>query len=306
MTLLRPLSKATSRVTRVAIVAAWIVQTGFLLKSVAAGTGGALATDLAQYGGSARWHGVYYRGEKIGFTVEQTRETPEGYDLEEDGRLQMSLLGATTSAKLRTVAHVDRSFGLRSFSFSLDPGTGPLEIAGVLTGGTRLDLTIRSPPGTRTETRQLPEPPLLSLNLPRRLAAEGLATGKHLELMVFDPATLRNAPMAVDIRGREVVVVSSRPVPTFRVETRLGGITSTSFVTEVGEVVREESPAGFFTVRETRNEALAASVPGAVQADLLEAAAVVPEGGPPIDDPASVDRLRLEPMSAERSESPIV
>ena len=31
-----------------------------------------LATDLARYGSAARWRGVYYRGEKIGFTVGQT------------------------------------------------------------------------------------------------------------------------------------------------------------------------------------------------------------------------------------------
>jgi transglutaminase-like putative cysteine protease len=298
VTLFRPFSQATSRVTRLAILVAWGVQSVFLLRSVAQGSGVSLAADLARYGGGARWRGIYYRGEKIGFSVEQTVETPEGYDLEEDGRLQMSLLGATTSAKLRTVAHVDRAFGLRSFSFSLDPGTGPVTIEGTVRGKA-LDLTLRSPSGVRRETRVLDEPPLLSLNLPRTLAAGGLAPGKHLEVMIFDPATLRNAPMTLDVKGREVVVVASRPVPTYRVESRLGGVASTSFVTEVGEVVREESPSGFFTVKETRDEALAASVPGAVQSDLLAAAAVVPDGGPPIDDPASVDRLRLRLSGAE-------
>ncbi len=33
---------------------------------------GNLATDLARYGSSAQWRGVYYRGEKSGFTVSQT------------------------------------------------------------------------------------------------------------------------------------------------------------------------------------------------------------------------------------------
>jgi transglutaminase-like putative cysteine protease len=292
VTLIRPLSKAESRVTRVAILAAFAVQMGFLFHSVAADSGVALAADLARYGGSARWHGVYYRGEKIGFTVEQTRETPEGYDLEEDGRLQMSLLGASTAAKLRTIAHVDRTFSLKSFSFSLDPGTGPVEIRGTL-NGKLLGLEVRTPSGVRTESRLLAEAPLLSLNLPRRLAAQGLSAGKHLEVMVFDPATLRNATMSLDVKGREVIEIESRPVPTFRVETRFSGVTSTSFVTEVGEVVREESPSGFFTVKETREQALSAAASGGVQSDMLEAAAVVPEGGPPIDDPVAVDRLRL-------------
>ena len=52
-----------------------------------------LATDLARYGTTAQWRGVYYRGEKIGFTVSQVERTDDGFELLEDGRLQFSLLG---------------------------------------------------------------------------------------------------------------------------------------------------------------------------------------------------------------------
>ena len=67
-----------------------------------------LATDLARYGSTAQWRGVYYRGEKIGFTVSQVERTDDGFELREDGRLQFALLGATTAAILRTSATVDR------------------------------------------------------------------------------------------------------------------------------------------------------------------------------------------------------
>ena len=75
-----------------------------------------MATDLARYRSAATWRGVYYRGEKIGFTVSQTVPTSDGFDLEESGRLQMSLLGATTAATIRTTAHVDKNFALRGFA----------------------------------------------------------------------------------------------------------------------------------------------------------------------------------------------
>src|SRR5436190_16928960 len=95
-----------------------------------------LATDLARYGTAAQWRGVYYRGEKLGFTVSQTVPTADGFELQEDGQLQMSLMGATTAARIRTTAQVDRAFVLRSFEFSLDPGTGPIKIAGRVNGKT--------------------------------------------------------------------------------------------------------------------------------------------------------------------------
>ena len=146
-----------------------------------------LATDLARYGSTAVWRGVYYRGEKIGFTVSQTTRTDDGFELQEDGRLQMLLLGQDTAATIRTTARVDTSFMLRSFDFSLDPGTGPITVKGSLDrpgqpgGSYRLTLAIDSGGGTRTETRELPEAPVLSLNLSRLLANGGLVPGTSTE-----------------------------------------------------------------------------------------------------------------------------
>lgn len=265
---------------------------GFLVREVLRASPVALAADIAHYGGSAHWKGVYYRGEKIGFTVGQTSPEGDGYELREDGRLQINLLGAATNVSLTTVARVDREFALRSFSFSLDPGTGPTEIVGTVVGR-RLDLLIRTRSGERRETRHLEAPPALQLNLPRRLAAEGLREGQRLTLPVFDPATLKNAPLELTVVGREVVEAASRPVPAFKVLSRFAGIESSSWVTETGEVVREESPLGLIVVKETRDEAQARAISGDVQSDMLEAAAIVPTPRRRIDDARSVLRLRV-------------
>jgi hypothetical protein len=257
-----------------------------------------LAADLAQYGTSAQWRGVYYRGEKIGFTVGQTAANADGFELTEDGRLQMSLLGATTVARLHTRAQVDRAFALRSFEFSLDPGTGPIGVSGTV-DGRRLALTISSPSGTRTEERTLSADPALTLNVPRRLAGAGLTPGARHEFSVFDPATLQNAPMVVEVGKREVVNVEDRPLPAFRVQMHFSGLSVNAWVTDTGEVVREESPMGIIVVRETRERATSLAVPGRIQADLLEAAAVVPETKQRIDQPRLVRRLRLRIEGAE-------
>jgi transglutaminase-like putative cysteine protease len=251
-----------------------------------------LATDLARYGTEAQWRGVYYRGEKIGFTVSQTLPTDEGFELQEDGRLQMSLLGATTPAAIRTTARVDRTFALRSFDFSLDPGTGPVQVSGTL-DGLNLTLAITSGGSMRTEVRTLEEPPALMLSLARRLAAEGLSEGARHQWTMFDPATMRNAPVTVEVGGRELVRNGDRPIPAFRVALSFAGLQTTSWVTDTGEVVREESPMGLLTVAESQARAVALAVPRNVQVDLLEASAVVPVGKQRIEEPRDVKRLRL-------------
>src|ERR1043165_9711344 len=294
MRVFRPLPRGLSRSLSALVVMAWLGQMGLLYRSIQASTTN-LASDLSRYGQTAQWRGVYSRGDKIGFMVGQTLPTADGYEIQEDGRLQMTLLGATSAARLHTAVQVDKAFEVRSFQFSMDPGTGPIEIGGTV-DGRRLQLTVKTPSGTRTETRELPERPALSLNLSRRLAAEGLAPGKHIETTVFDPATLRNEIMVIEVQAREVVRAANRPVPAFKVLTRYAGITSTSWVTDTGEVVREESPLGFLVVKETPETATALSVPGDLQMDMLENAAVVPSPPRRIDDPSSVEKLvvRLE------------
>ena len=290
--LLRPLPAPAARLLSALVVVAWLLQMGVLVRRAFSSTPLALAADLASYGSSAHWRGIYYRGDKIGFSVGQTTPKGDGYEIREDARLQMNLVGATTAVRMTSRAVVDRAFALQSFSFSLDPGTGPTEIEGSLRG-LRLDLVIRNSAGERRESRTLAEPPALALNLPRALAARGLEPGQRHVVSVFDPATLSNTQMTVEIQAREIVRAAGRPVPAFRVEAQMAGVTLRSWITDVGEVVREESPMGLQVVRETQQQAQALAVPGAVQADMLEASALVPARPRRIDDTRTVARLRI-------------
>jgi len=293
-----------SRLFSFLVVAAWLAQMGLLVRrAYLEASPAALAADLERYGSAAQWKGVYYRGTKIGFTVSQTSVEPGGYALQEDGRLQMNLLGATTAVRIHTQVHVDKSFSLKTFSFSLDPGTGATEVQGILEGK-RLELTVKTPTGSRTESRELTEPPALAMNLPRLLAAQGLSPGQRLAVSVFDPATMRNAAMTLEVRKREVVQAGGRPVPAFRVESRFAGITSTSWITDTGEVVREESPMGLIVVRERPDRATALAVPGSIQTDMLETAAIAPTPSRRIDDPLAVERLRVRLEGAEAFAGP--
>jgi hypothetical protein len=254
-----------------------------------------LAIDLARYGTTAEWRGIYYRGEKIGFTVRQVEQKDDGFELQEDGRLQMSLLGAITPARMRTTARVDRSFGLKSFDFLLDPGTGPTEIRGTV-NGLELTVTVTTSAGSTSDVRRLDEPPMLSLNLGRRLAASGLTAGARYTWMMFDPATLRNSPVVVQIGKREIVRSSSEnvgtiSVPAFRVEMEFSGLHTTSWVTDTGEVLAEHSPLGLVTRRETARTAQ--TMYAMVRTDLLGGSAVVPQMKQRIDEPRNVRRLRM-------------
>ena len=105
--------------------------------------------------------------------------------------------------------------------------------------------------------------------------------------------------MTLEVRSREIVFAAGRPVPAFLVEGRFAGVKTRSWITDVGEVVREESAMGLLVVRETAAQAQALAVPGSIQADLLQAAALTPLKPVRIDDPATVARLRVRLTGAE-------
>jgi transglutaminase-like putative cysteine protease len=299
--IVKPLPRIITRPVTILILAAWVVSLSALVNKSYGSASTNLATDLARYGSNATWRGVYYRGEKIGFTVSQTLPTDEGFELQEDGRLQMLLFGAASAATVHTTARVDRNFALQTFEFSLDPGTGPVKVAGRVepsaTSGAavpQLTIHVASSDGTsRRETRELPEWPVLSMNLSRMLAGGQLVPGSEIRRTIFDPATLRTAPVTVRIGEREIVRnEGQRPIPAFRVDMEFQGLRTTSWVTDTGDVVREESPMGLITVRESREQAQSLAVPTNVQVDLLQAAAVVPEGLPQrIDEARDVRRI---------------
>ncbi len=311
MTLFRPIPRRVARVLSSAVLLAWVVTMGFVLaRTYAQARSLNLATDLARYGTAAEWRGVYYRGEKIGFSVSQTTPKGDGFEVEEDARLQMSLLGATTPATVKTTATLDQNFSLQAFTFSLDPGTGPVQISGRVSG-THVSVTIRTASGTQSIERDLQDAPVLSLNLPRRLAAEGFKPGTRKQVLVFDPATLRNEAATIDVGKREIVRLESplavragsgqftriptTSIPAFRLDMTFAGIKTTSWVTDTGDVVREESQMGLMSQREPPDVARRIAIGRVAQTDLLEAAAVAPANATNrrIDDPRNVRALRM-------------
>ncbi|HEY7185302.1 MAG TPA: transglutaminase-like domain-containing protein [Vicinamibacterales bacterium] len=300
-TFFRPLSRAVTRPISILVLMAWIATMAVLVqRSYVEASPGTLATDLARYGPTATWRGVYYRGEKIGFTVSQTTRIDGGFELQEDGRLQMLLLGQDTAATIRTTARVDAEFMLRDFEFSLDPGTGPVIVKGRLdrTANTshpyRLTLAITSGGATRSETHDLSDAPVLSLNLSRILASRRLVPGTRYQWNVLDPATLQNAPMTVRVGERSVVRASDTSVPAFRVESEFQGLRTISWVTDTGDIVREESPLGLMTVLESPERARGMAIPERMQGDLLRTSAIVPTMRGRIDEPRDVRRLRVQ------------
>ena len=220
MNLLRPLPRRFTRLATFLVLCAWIATMAVLVHRALLEASPNFSSNLPRYGSSAEWRGVYYRGEKIGFTVSQTVPTDDGFELQEDGRLQMSLLGATQRRRrFERRAQVDREFAVRTFEFSLDPGTGGTTVRADGRGTGGCTLAISTGAGTHEEDRELAEMPVLPLNFARRLADARPQARRALQWTIFDPATLRNSPVTIEVgQARARARRTGAAVPAFRVE----------------------------------------------------------------------------------------
>ena len=169
----------------------------------------------------------------------------------EEGQLQMSLLGATTAAAMRTSARVDASFELKSFEFSLDPGTGAIKVHGTVerpspsSAARRVTVEIASGGDTRTQVIELAEPPAMTLNFSRMLANAGLVPGSTAQMDDVRPGDADQC--AGRSRRREPRSGQGRRYERARrsaCEMTFKGLQTMAWVTDTGEVVREESPLG--------------------------------------------------------------
>ena len=67
-----PIPRPITRPLSIVVLIGWAAVMAVLVNRSYLHASANLATDLARYGSSAQWRGVYYRGEKLGFTVSQT------------------------------------------------------------------------------------------------------------------------------------------------------------------------------------------------------------------------------------------
>jgi hypothetical protein len=85
-------------------------------------------------------------------------------------------------------------------------------------------------------------------------------------------------------------------IPAFKLDMTFAGLHTTSWVTDTGEVIKEESPLGFSSVRESPEDARRLSGRGSAGAALIESAAIVPKWTTKkrVDDSRDVRRVSIK------------
>lgn len=236
------------------------------------------------------WWGVYYQGEKIGFTSQSIEPNQNGYQLRDESLLRLNLLGTTQRASTRLAMAVDKEWVLKDFDFELLSNDVRFQSRGKVIPG-QLQLEIESAGHISKQIIALTQPPYLAAALKPLVATQQLEPGKEHFFTIFDPATLADQITSVVIEAREHILVGDQKVPAIRLRQRFKGISVVSWVDGNGRTLKEESPGGFALRLEAPPQAKSFADSRAVPLDLIARASIAV--GESILQPQSRSKLRL-------------
>jgi hypothetical protein len=235
----------------------WFVMLGLLLERTYFRPTSVIALDAITEEGvraSDEWFGIYQQGNKIGYAHTRIVPEEETYRLYEESELDILALGSTQRVKTIINSYTTRNFLLKYFDFTMHSDMTTLSVKGAVIGN-KLVLDITTGGQTRTERIPLASPPYLSPNIKPALLLLGLEPGKQYRFPLFNPATMSTEDATILVESRERIKIGDREETLYRLKESFQGMETTTWITQDGETIKEESALGFVLLKETREEA---------------------------------------------------
>jgi len=229
--------------------------------------------------------GVYFNNERIGYV--QNRFAPADHNsflLRQQAKLRLNILGETHPVNMEVSAHLDRGYLLQDFEFSLQSPFYAMQATGKVSGD-RVSFSLSTGKETVHDVVRLAAPPFLATNQRGYLLKKNLQGGDKVRIAFFDPVSLSGKETVLEYRGREKILIKGRIHQLHHFVELFSGLRINSWLDDEGQVVKEESPAGFVFLREPKFKAMDIK---STPSELLSSVSVAPMGRLP----KNVDRLQ--------------
>ena len=201
-----------------------------------------------------QWMGVYYKGEKIGYAGRKIEKKEEGYKVSELLKMRLNVMDTQKEIETITNACLDSGLRLKSFDFVLKSDANMI-IRGRVEDK-NLNVEIETPGAKSEKVIHLKDAPSLNLSVIPDILKQGLKTGRKFNMAIIDPATLTQENMFIEVTGKEPITAMGIKQNAFKVKGAFKGTEFLMWLTEKGEVLREESPMGFTLIKEAKENAM--------------------------------------------------
>ena len=233
------------------------------------------------------FQGIYFKDSKIGYVETHYLPAGDSFRIEQQASMHLNISGQVHPIDLRLSALVSADSTLQSFDFDFSSLFYRMKAEGTVAGN-RVQFTLDTGSSTINDLLELQSPPLLSTSRRRYLLKDGIETGDKVSVPWFDPVSLSAKTSTIEYRGREQVLVLDRVFHLHRFTEYFSGARINSWLDDEGNVIKEESPAGFVFIQEPE---FRAKTVASKSTEILSALAVKP-GAPMPDNLAGLEVMR--------------
>ncbi len=210
-------------------------------------------SDIPQELYEENWMGAYLHGEKIGYSCRNVTKLSNGYIISEALKVRLKMMGVEKDIETIMDAETDYLFRLSSFVFRLRSDV-PIKIKGRVEGK-KLSATIDTGSISKEQTIRLEEAPYLSFSMIPTILRKGLKPRNKVSLPIIDPTTLSQEYMEITVASKYPIISMGRIQDAYKLKGVFKGIETFLWLTEKGEVLREQSPLGFTLIKESKENA---------------------------------------------------
>jgi len=231
--------------------------------------------QLLEQAAREEYQGVYFRDQKIGYVINQY-QPGKGQTAQVDQKAHMNLnvAGTTHTIDLHLQAALHSDSTLKNFTFEFESPFYRMSASGMV-NGKQVDFTLTTGSNTITDSLPVTGPPIVPTARRGYLIKDGLTKGDRLKVPWFDPVSLTAKDSVVEYWGRDRVQIGGRVHNLHKFTENYGGAWVSLWLSDEGDVMKEESPAGFVFIKEPKFKALNVGETG----DELLASVAVPVTG---------------------------
>jgi hypothetical protein len=242
------------------------------------------------------WMRILQRDRPIGYSHRFFQPVGDGYRVTDSVVMRINTMGVEQQIRITTASRLHHDLSLASFAFSMESGLFSFSAEGTVAGK---DLLVTTGLSGDEQTHRIPleNTVMLGNGIFQSLARSNPLPGSRMRFDVFDPATLSNTTVTVDVGGEETVSIGKKTITATHVRLAFRGMQQEAWFDEKGDVVKESGLLGIVMVRSTREEATRAAY-GQASEDLTLLASV------PVDadfgDPAALKMLKVRITGVDR------
>jgi hypothetical protein len=241
-------------------------------------------------GDKETWMNIVQSNRKIGFSHSKFSADPDGYRLQETVRMRINTMGMVQDINLKTIGRLNRDFSLADFDFKIKSGRFSFNVTGSVAGDVLTVRTQGAGAGRKADIPLKAKPYLLPAITAAMSAAE-LNTGDKYAFDIFDPATLGQTAVIVEVIGKEDLQVMGEIQSATKVALNFKGTSQLAWIGDSGEVLKEKGILGIQLEKTTREDALH-GLAVAASVDLTQTASVA--SNVRLEDLAHLSTLQVE------------